>query len=46
MNLKAIIIDDEKFARDDLRHLLRTNPNIEIIGEADGIDEAEKILAV
>ncbi|MBU3915664.1 LytTR family DNA-binding domain-containing protein [bacterium] len=45
MVLKAIIVDDEKFARDDLRYLLQDNPQINIIGEADGIDEAEKILA-
>ena len=45
MKLKAIIIDDEPFARDDLRYLLSGFADIEIIGEAGRVDEAKKMLS-
>ncbi len=45
MKLKtAIIIDDEPFARDDLRYLLLSHPEIEIVGEAGSVKEAEQLL--
>ena len=34
--LRALIVDDEKLARDRLRRFLRSDPQIEIIGECDG----------
>ncbi len=33
-NLKAIIVDDERLARVNLRKLLEPHPEIEIVGEA------------
>ncbi len=39
--MKAIIIDDEQLARDELRYLLNDIEDIEIIGEAENINQAE-----
>ena len=41
MTIKSVIIDDEKYIRNDLKYLLRHYPEIEIISEAGRIDEAE-----
>jgi len=38
--LRALIIDDERLARNGLRRLLRSHENIEIVGEAANPDEA------
>ncbi len=47
MQLKAIIIDDERLARTELRRLLQEHPEIEIIDEATNADEGvEKIEAL
>ena len=41
---KAIIVDDEPFVRDDLRHMLSKHPEIDIVGEAGRVKEAEQLL--
>lgn len=41
--LKALIVDDELPARDELRYLLSSKPEIEIVGEADNGAEAIKL---
>jgi two-component system LytT family response regulator len=41
---KAIIVDDERLARNKLRSLLIEHKNIEIGGEADSVAEAVKII--
>ncbi len=47
MQLKAVIIDDERLARTELRRLLQEHPEIEIIDEAANADEGvEKIEAL
>ena len=43
--MKAIIIDDEPLVREDLRYLLSGHPDIEIIGEAGTVPQAEKLLS-
>ncbi len=44
MPIKAIIIDDERLARNELKKLLDQHPDINIIDEASNVDEAiEKI---
>jgi len=44
MPIKAIIIDDERLARNELKKLLEQYPDITIIDEASNVDEAiEKI---
>ena len=43
--MKAVLIDDERLARNELRRLLKAHPEIEIVGEAVNAGEAqEKIL--
>ena len=42
--LKALIIDDEPFARDDLRHMLAAHKDVEIAWETGKLDEAKKLL--
>lgn len=43
--IKAMIVDDEPFARDDLRHMLARHPEVEVKWEAAKIDEARSLLA-
>ncbi len=44
MPVKAIIIDDERLARNELKKLLQEHPDIEVIDEAGNVDEGiEKI---
>jgi two-component system LytT family response regulator len=38
--VKALIIDDERLARNELRRMLKNHPEIEIAGEAGNADEA------
>ena len=46
MKIKAVIIDDEKIARDVLRnYLTKYCPQIEILGEAENIKEAVPLIA-
>lgn len=42
--IKAILVDDEKLARQELKHLLQEFPDVQVIDEAENVDEAlEKI---
>jgi two-component system LytT family response regulator len=38
--VKALIVDDERIARAELRRLLAAHPEIEIVGEAANVDDA------
>jgi two-component system LytT family response regulator len=38
--MKALLIDDERLARNELRRLLAAHPDIEIVGEAVDVDDA------
>ena len=38
--MKALIIDDERLARNELRRLLENFPKVNIVGEASNADEA------
>jgi two-component system LytT family response regulator len=42
--MKALIIDDERLARNELRRLLENFPKIEVVGEAANADEAIKMV--
>ena len=45
--MKALLIDDERLARNELRRLLKAHPEIEIIGEAvDAADALSKVEAL
>jgi two-component system, LytTR family, response regulator len=39
--VNALIVDDERLARQELRRLLRAHPDVTIVGEAALVDEAE-----
>jgi len=39
--MNALIVDDERLARAELRRLLRAHPDVTIVGEAALVDEAE-----
>lgn len=43
--IQALIIDDERLARNDLRGVLRAFPQVHIAGEAANIREAEELIA-
>jgi two-component system LytT family response regulator len=43
--MKALLIDDERLARAELRRLLRAHPEIEIVGEAPNAAQAEEKIA-
>lgn len=42
--MKALIIDDERLARNELRRLLEPFSSIEVVGEAGNADEAVKLI--
>lgn len=42
--MRAIIVDDERLARQELRRLLKEHPDIEIAGEARNANDAEEML--
>lgn len=44
MKKRAIIIDDERLARNELKKLLGSHPEIEVIGEAVNADEGRKLI--
>jgi two-component system LytT family response regulator len=43
--MKALLIDDERLARNELRRLLATFPSIEIVGEASTAKQARELIA-
>ena len=43
--LRAVLVDDERLARRELRTLLAAHPETEIVGEAEDADAAEALLA-
>ena len=43
--MKALIVDDERLARLELRRLLAAHPEVEIAGEARGAEEARELIA-
>lgn len=42
--VRAVIVDDERLARNELRKLLTEHPHIEVIGEAANADEAIEVI--
>jgi two-component system LytT family response regulator len=38
--MKALVIDDERLAREELKELLEAHPEISVVGEASNVDEA------
>lgn len=44
MKIKALIVDDEQLARQDLKYLLNENTGIELVGEATNAEEAKQLI--
>lgn len=42
--ISAIIIEDSRLARQELKELIKEHPEIEIIGEAENVDDALKLI--
>ncbi len=42
--MRAIIVDDERLARNELKRLLENFPTIEVVGEASNTDEASQLI--
>lgn len=40
--LRALVVDDERLARKRLRDLLARHPEVEVVGEADGLESARE----
>ncbi|MDP1420555.1 LytTR family transcriptional regulator DNA-binding domain-containing protein [Peribacillus simplex] len=40
--MKAFIVEDEPLARDELKYLLKRSRQVEVVGEAEGIEDAMK----
>jgi two-component system LytT family response regulator len=41
--LRALVVDDERLARKRLRDLLARHPEVEVVGEADGLESAREV---
>ncbi|WP_299890217.1 LytTR family DNA-binding domain-containing protein [uncultured Lacinutrix sp.] len=44
MKLKAVIVEDSRLARNELKELMKVHPEIELIGEAENVDEGYKLI--
>ena len=44
--MKALLIDDERLARNELRRMLAAHPDVEIVGEAIDVEDALEKIAV
>lgn len=42
--IKAVIVEDSRLARNELKELLKSHPKIEIIGEAENVDEGYELI--
>ena len=42
--LKAVIVEDSRLARNELKELLKTHQDIELIGEAENVDEGFELI--
>jgi two-component system LytT family response regulator len=42
--IRALVVDDERLAREELRRLLAVHPEVRVVGEAAGVDEAARLI--
>lgn len=42
--IKAVIVEDSRLARNELKELLKSHPEIEVIGEAENVDEGYELI--
>ena len=44
MNIRAIIVEDSRLARNELKELIKKHPQIEIVGEAENVDNGYQLI--
>jgi len=44
MNINAVIVEDSRLARNELKELIKEFPNINILGEAENVDEGVTLI--
>ncbi|WP_350287141.1 LytTR family DNA-binding domain-containing protein [uncultured Croceitalea sp.] len=44
MNIKAVIVEDSRLARNELKELLKEHKNIELVGEAENVDKGFELI--
>ena len=44
MSIKAVIVEDSRLARNELKELLKKHQEIELIGEAENVDLGYKLI--
>ena len=42
--IKAVIVEDSRLARNELKELIKNHGDIEIVGEAENVDEGYKLI--
>ena len=43
--IKAVIVEDSRLARNELKELLKSHPEIELIGEAENVDKGFELIS-
>jgi len=43
-NLKAVIVEDSRLARNELKELIKKHPEIELLGEAENVDQGYELI--
>ncbi len=44
MSIKAVIVEDSRLARNELKELIKKHPEIEIVGEAENVDSGVELI--
>jgi len=44
MNINAVIVEDSRLARNELKELIKAYPNINLLGEAENVDEGIELI--
>jgi two-component system, LytTR family, response regulator len=43
-SFRALLVDDERLARKELRSMLSEHPSVEVVGEAENVEQARKLI--
>lgn len=46
MNIRAVIVEDSRLARNELKELIKNHPEIELVGEAENVDKGYELIQV
>ncbi|WP_281542432.1 LytR/AlgR family response regulator transcription factor [Maribacter aestuarii] len=44
MSIRAVIVEDSRLARNELKELIKKHPQIEVVGEAENVDDGYKLI--